>query len=63
MEERHESFELVGATEEEVAAWLSANEGRKVTVQEVRRISAQALRKLRRALDARGLGNAELLPD
>jgi len=51
------------ATVEEVAEWLSFAEGREVTIHEVRRIEAQALRKLRRMLQERGLGAGELLPD
>ena len=51
------------ATEEEVAAALSEEEGRPVTVQEVRRIEFLALRKLRRMLQARGLTPGNLLPE
>lgn len=56
-----QTLELVAATEDEVAAWLSAAEGRAVTVQEVRRIENQALRKLRRALHERGILVSDLL--
>lgn len=52
-----------GATPEEVAAELSRVEGRAVSVAEVRRIEAQALRKLRRMLQGRGLTAGNLLPD
>ncbi|MHB0973136.1 MAG: hypothetical protein ACYC0P_02695 [Thiobacillus sp.] len=51
------------ATEEEIAAALSAEEGRPVSVQEVRRIEWLALRKLRRILQARGLTPGNLLPE
>jgi DNA-directed RNA polymerase sigma subunit (sigma70/sigma32) len=44
-----------GATIEEVAAWLSLNEGRTVTVAEVRQIEGRALRKLRAEFMRRGL--------
>lgn len=53
----------VHATEDEVAAVLSKEEGRTVTVHEVRRIEFTALRKLRRLLQARGLRLANLLPE
>lgn len=42
-------------TEEEVAAVLSAEEGRVVPVREIRRIETMALIKLRRMLRARGM--------
>jgi DNA-directed RNA polymerase sigma subunit (sigma70/sigma32) len=58
-----ESGSLVAATVEEVAAWLSIAEGRTVSIQEVRRIEAQALRKLRQALGERGLSATDLLPN
>lgn len=48
-------FDLVAASVEEVAAQLSIEEKRPVTVNEVRYIEQRALRKLRRALLARGL--------
>lgn len=51
------------ATEEEIAAALSEEEGRTVTVQEVRRIEHQAMRKLRLALQVRGHTSANLLPE
>lgn len=51
----------VAASVEEVAAWLSVAEGRPVTVQEVRRIETQALRKLRQVLHERGYAMADLL--
>lgn len=49
-------------TEEEIAAVLSEEEGRPVSVHEVRRVEATALRKLRRLLDARGLSPENLAP-
>lgn len=49
-------------TEEEIAAALSEEEGRPVSVGEVRRIEAIALRKLRRLLEARGLSPENLAP-
>ncbi|HJV76573.1 MAG TPA: hypothetical protein VJ654_20335 [Noviherbaspirillum sp.] len=52
----------IGASVEEVAEWLSAAEGREVTVQEVYRIEAQAMRKVLRALLARGITLRDLLP-
>ncbi|HPT49720.1 MAG TPA: hypothetical protein PKZ22_05905 [Accumulibacter sp.] len=55
--------EYMAASVEEVAAWLSAMEGREVTVHEVRRIEAQALRKLRMEFARRGLSPAVLLPE
>ena len=55
--------EYMAASVEEVAAWLSAMEGREVTVHEVRRIEAQALRKLRMEFSRRGLSPAVLLPE
>lgn len=55
--------DVVHATEDEVAAVLSKEEGRTVTVHEVRRIEFTALRKLRRLLQARGLRLANLLPE
>lgn len=42
-------------SEEEVAAVLSAEEGRLVPVREIRRIETMALLKLRRILRARGM--------
>lgn len=51
------------ATEEEIAAVLSEEEGRPVTVEDVRRIEHQAMRKLRQALQARGHTSANLLPE
>jgi hypothetical protein len=42
-------------SEEEVAAVLSAEEGREVTVREIRRIEAKAMRKLRQVMRLRGL--------
>lgn len=47
--------EYMAASVEEVAAWLSATEGRAVSIHEVRRIEAQALRKLRMEFARRGL--------
>lgn len=58
-----QTAELVAATVEEVAAWLSAAEGRVVTVQEVRRIEFQALRKLRKVLYDRGYRAADLVSE
>lgn len=51
------------ATTEEVAGELSRIEGRPVSVGEVRRIEAAAVRKLRRILASRGLTLANLLPE
>lgn len=51
------------ATAEEVAAALSEEEGRTVTVQEVRRIEFIAMRKLRRTLALMGLTSKNLLPE
>lgn len=53
---------LTECTSEEVAAWLSIQEGCTVTVLDVRRIEAQALRKLRNALHGRGLTLDDLDP-
>jgi DNA-directed RNA polymerase sigma subunit (sigma70/sigma32) len=55
--------EYLAASVEEVAAWLSAMEGRAVSIHEVRRIEAQALRKLRQEIARRGLTPAVLLPE
>lgn len=63
MDERPQPVEMTAATVEEVAAQLSFAEGREVTIHEVRRIEAQALRKLRQMLSGRGLVASELLPD
>ncbi len=53
-----------GMTEDEVAAQLSQEEGRPVSVNEVRRITGRALRKLRTVLEIeRGLCLGDLLPD
>jgi len=49
-------------TEQEIAARLSAEEGRVITVVEIYRIECQALRKLRRTLDDRGIGYDDLQP-
>jgi hypothetical protein len=49
-------------THDEIAAELSAEEGRPVGVSEVRMIEFKALRKVRRALDERGLTIDKLLP-
>jgi len=62
VEARHQPVEMTAATVEEVAAWLSAQEGRPVTIHEVRRIEVQALRKLRQMLQERGLTTGDLLP-
>ena len=53
---------LTECTSEEVAAWLSEIEGRTVTLLDVRRIEAQALRKLRSVLVRRGLRPDDLEP-
>lgn len=53
---------LTECTSEEVAAWLSEIEGRLVTLLEVRKIEAQALRKLRSEMVRRGLMVFDLLP-
>lgn len=50
------------ATAEEVAAALSMEEGRPVSVEEIRRIEAGAMRKVRKILSALGLTPANLLP-
>lgn len=50
------------ATVEEVAEWLSLNEGRRVSIDEVRQIEAKALRKLRAEFARRGLGVTDLAP-
>ena len=53
-----------GMTEEEVAAQLSREEGRPVSVAEVRRITGRAMRKLRVLLETeRGIGLDDLLVD
>lgn len=54
---------LIEASEEEIAAWLSAEEGRPVSVYEVRCIVARALRKLRQICRERGLSPADLVPE
>lgn len=51
------------ATTEEVAAELSRIEGRPVSVEEVRRIEAAAVRKLRKIFTSRGLTLVNLLPE
>ena len=56
------AIEMTTHTVEEVAAWLSACEGKPVTVEQVRMIEAQALRKLRRLLVGLGMGAGDLLP-
>jgi hypothetical protein len=63
MDTRPKSGELIEATVEEVAAWLSATEGRAVSIQEVRRIEWMALRKVRRMLGERGVSPKNLLPE
>ena len=60
MATRPKSGELIEATAEEVAAWLSAMEGRAVSIHEVRRLEAQALRQ---EFTRRGLFPADLLPE
>jgi DNA-directed RNA polymerase sigma subunit (sigma70/sigma32) len=53
-----------GLTTEEVAAALSLDEGRPVTILENRKIECQALRKIRSALARRGLRADDLFePD
>lgn len=60
----HGAVELLAdATPEEVAAELSRIEGRPVSVEEVRRIEAAAVRKLRKIFTSRGLTLANLLPE
>lgn len=55
---------LKEATDEEVAALLSLEEGRHVSVAEVRGIVYRALRKLRTSLRHRDIGStAALVPD
>ncbi len=51
------------ATAEEVAERLSVQEGRAVSVEEVRRIEACAMRKVRKMLSSMGLTSANLLPE
>lgn len=63
MEERPQFDRVVEATVEEVAEWLSFAEGREVTIHEVCRIEAQALRKLRSECARRGLSPSVLLPE
>ena len=63
MEDRPQPVEMTVATVEEVAEWLSFSEGGEVTVHEVRRVEAQALRKLRMEIARRGLSLAILLPE
>ena len=53
----------IEATEEDVAEALSDEEGREVSVIEVGRVTAQALRKLRQAFARRGLSHGDLMPD
>lgn len=55
-------MESPAATADEVAEHLSFVEGRQVSIDEVRRIEVQALRKLRQALHRRGITLADLLP-
>lgn len=56
-------FDVVECSVEEVAAALTVQEGRPVTVQEVRRLECCAMRKLRAELRRRGLTADELVPD
>ena len=63
MATRPKSGELIEATAEEVAAWLSATEDRAVSIHEVRHLDAQALHKLRQEFTRRGLFPADLLPE
>lgn len=58
-----EGGEVDGATEEEIAAQLSQDEGRPVPVDEVGLIERQTWRKLRRILLARGRTVGNLLPE
>ena len=55
--------EVTVATVEEVAERLSVQEGRPVSVDEVRRIEVGAMRKLHKMLSALGLTPANLLPE
>jgi hypothetical protein len=61
-EELSEGVSLPAATHEEVAYWLSVSEGRPMSIQDVRRIETQALRKLRAEFARRGLGVKDLAP-
>lgn len=54
------TISLVDQSIEEVAKALSREEGRQVTMDEIRRLEFQAMRKLRRELERRGL-TAELI--
>jgi len=58
--EREHTF--VELTDEEVAAWLSAEEGHPVPLNEVRGIIYKALRKLRAEFMRRGLTEDDLMP-
>ncbi|WP_417276400.1 hypothetical protein [Castellaniella sp.] len=51
------------ATDEEIAAWLSNQEGRPVTVAEVRRLVAGAMHRVRRELLMRGFTPDDLIPE
>lgn len=62
MDERPQPIEMIAATVEEVAGWLSFCEGREVSIHEVRRIEASALQKLRQLLRSRGLTSGDFLP-
>ena len=50
-------------TAEEVAAMLSIDEGRRVSVAEIRQIECRALRKLRHLLQRCQLNIGNLVPD
>lgn len=50
-------------SEEDVADLLGREEGRIITVEEIRRIEARALRKLRKEFLIRGLKPADLMLD
>ncbi|MHB1427182.1 MAG: hypothetical protein ACYC5U_02335 [Rhodocyclaceae bacterium] len=62
-EQAVEPTPLTEVTHEEIAEMLSLQEGRPVSVQEVRRIEGMALMKLRRLMRERGLTGGNLLPE
>jgi len=53
---------LVTATIEEVAEMMSAQEGRRVTVNECRMLEFKAMRKVKAKLEEMGLKAKDLLP-
>ncbi len=61
LEEIAEKHHAAYLTIEEVAQALSIEDGRKVTIQEVRALETRALRKLRQVLQRRQLTAADLL--